>query len=850
MHWIDWLIVFGPLVIVCVIGIKTQKYVKSVSDFLSAGRVAGRYVIAVAEGEAIMGLVTLISMFEVYYNSGMAYQFWGSIGTPIAIIFYLTGFCIYRYRETRVMTMGQLLEIRYNRTFRIYAGILQSISGILGFAIFPAIGARFLVYFCGMPLGIQFAGIIFPTFLFVTILIVALEVFVTMLGGQITVMVTDCVQGILSYPMYAVVAVFLLCNISWFTEIAPTLLDRDPGLSMIDPFDIEKLRTFNLFYVAVALFGGIINRMAYSGGRQGYYSAAFTAHEQKMGAVLGAWRGGFQGMMFILLALVGITMLNIDSDYLHKVMGDKIDIQKVRKLESNAVEVRKELTRKALKDAASGDEFEPIRKEIHGYLDTGKISPELQAKIDAIKADEELKKEEKQNRKIELGLLDPDKEVQEDKPSRERPNREEMVSVTRYALKTQGNDGIAKAQRFATYFHQLRVPMALRHMLPAGIMGVFCALCIFLMISTGTTQLHSWSGIIVQDIILPIRGKPFTPRQQLRLLRIFIAIIGLFAIFFSYYFGQVDYIMMFLQIIGAIWLGGAGICTLGALYWKRGTTAGAFTSLIIGSTLAVSTIVLQKTWGPVIYPWLDSINMVPTVAAWLENASAPLEPYIKWRMNPDVFPINSMEMFFMTMLLTISSYIIISLLTCRKPFNMDRMLHRGKYQRKDEAATVVKERLTFRNGFKKMVGIDSHYSKGDKVLAWSVYIWSMGWGFGYFITVVVWNKFFYRWPKQWWVNVGFYRLIAISVFIGTVTSIWFTVGGVWDLRRLFKRLAKRERSLLDDGRVIDNVSADDVELVEKVDNITIEDAHIEEEILKKELEDESRHGEKKHNENE
>jgi hypothetical protein len=58
------------------------------------------------------------------------------------------------------------------------------------------------------------------------------------------------------------------------------------------------------------------------------------------------------------------------------------------------------------------------------------------------------------------------------------------------------------------------------------------------------------------------------------------------------------------------------------------------------------------------------------------------------------------------------------------------------------------------------------------------------------------------------------------------------------LRRLFKRLAKRERSLLDDGRVIDNVSADDVELVEKIDNITIEEAHVEEEILKKELEDE------------
>ena len=48
MHWIDWLIVLCPLALVAWIGIKTQKYVKGVSDFLSAGRVAGRYVVCVA----------------------------------------------------------------------------------------------------------------------------------------------------------------------------------------------------------------------------------------------------------------------------------------------------------------------------------------------------------------------------------------------------------------------------------------------------------------------------------------------------------------------------------------------------------------------------------------------------------------------------------------------------------------------------------------------------------------------------------------------------------------------------------------------------------------------------------
>ena len=64
------------------------------------------------------------------------------------------------------------------------------------------------------------------------------------------------------------------------------------------------------------------------------------------------------------------------------------------------------------------------------------------------------------------------------------------------------------------------------------------------------------------------------------------------------------------------------------------------------------------------------------------------------------------------------------------------------------------------------------------------------------------------------------------------------IGGIRDLTRMFRDLAKKEANRLDDGRVIGNVSADDVALVEKVEHINIEEAHIEEEILEKELEEE------------
>ena len=118
--------------------------------------------------------------------------------------------------------------------------------------------------------------------------------------------------------------------------------------------------------------------------------------------------------------------------------------------------------------------------------------------------------------------------------------------------------------------------------------------------------------------------------------------------------------------------------------------------------------------------------------------------------------------------------------------------------------------------------MDSQYTKGDKVLAWSVFIYSIGWGFGSFLLIITWN-WFSSWPEQWWANWFYIQSILVAGIIGSVTTVWFSIGGTWDLVRMFRRLADKAVNVLDDGRVIGHVSADEVAMVYEAEKINFDD---------------------------
>ena len=141
MHALDWWIVGALLVVLSAAALSTRRYTKSVGAFLVANRCGGRYIISMANAMAGLGVITLVGLFEQNYQVGYTAIWWNTLTEPVLVVMALSGWVLYRFRQTRAMTLAQFFEMRYSRNFRVFTGLVAFMAGLVNFGIFPAVGA-------------------------------------------------------------------------------------------------------------------------------------------------------------------------------------------------------------------------------------------------------------------------------------------------------------------------------------------------------------------------------------------------------------------------------------------------------------------------------------------------------------------------------------------------------------------------------------------------------------------------------------------------------------------------------------------------------------------------------------
>ncbi|MDR1190145.1 MAG: hypothetical protein LBK60_00585 [Verrucomicrobiales bacterium] len=669
LTWLDYIVVGIPLLVIVVSSLYMRRFMRSVADFLAASRCAGRYLICTAAGATGASVMIMITALEMFSKTGFSMRFWDSLTLVIFFFFGLVGLIGYRFRETRALTFHQFFELRYSRGVRVFASFLNVFSGVINFGIQPAVGARFFVYFCDLPERCSIAGVTLPTFVPVLVVLMGVSLYFSLTGGQISVMVTDCLEGVFSSVFYLVVAFFVVFSIS-VSQMKDALLSGVPGDSFIDPFDIGNKTDFNGWFVVFAL---LLNIYYYRGNAwiQGFAAAAKTAHEGRMSSILGNWRSQGSIAMTLLVSIAGFTILH-HADF-------------------------------AAQQAQVAEHLQHL-----------------------------------------------------------------------------GNSQLVT---------QMRMPTALGVFLAPGVKGAFCAVLLFGLLAAQGVQLHGYGATILQDVIMPLRQTPFTPRAHLWALKVTIVLVAVLVSGFSVWFKPVDYLVMLVTLVGAIYLGGVGLVCWGGLYWKKGTTAGAWTALVIGMVLGVGGNVLQQFWGQ-----LNPLLLKFTGGGWHDYLAA----------HADKLPLNGQQLSIITAGTAAVGYVGVSLLTCRRNFDMDRMLHRGAWRIASE--DVVVNASAGKSFLSRFLQIDQHFTRGDKILTYGTFGWTVFWT-AVSVGILLWTLLVGRLSPEWWFDYTMLTSVWLTLGLGVVVAVWFFIGATRDLLELFRTLKTVERSDADDGTVRDHHNA-------------------------------------------
>lgn len=215
--WVlDGSIVGVYLLVTMIAGMMVRKYVGKVEDYLVAGREMNMYLGIASLAATEFGIVTCMYTAQNGYQYGFAGAVPGITNFLAMLIVGWTGFCIKPLRESGVITIPELFEKQFGPRIRWAAGVVIVLGGLLNMGVFLRVGGQFLVLCCGLDnihTGIEFVDK-YKLELMMTVLLAGVALY-TIMGGMLSVLVTDFLQFIVMSLGLIVVTVMVLVYVGW-----------------------------------------------------------------------------------------------------------------------------------------------------------------------------------------------------------------------------------------------------------------------------------------------------------------------------------------------------------------------------------------------------------------------------------------------------------------------------------------------------------------------------------------------------------------------------------------------------------------------------------------------------------
>jgi SSS family solute:Na+ symporter len=233
---LDGVIVAVYLAASLLIGVFANKYIHSTRDYLIGGGRSGTSLNVATYIGTGLGLVTLMYASIDAFSHGFAYVTLALIGLFTGLLIGSTGLVIGRLRQLRLMTIPEYFERRYSRNLRVVGGVICAVAGIVNMGLFPKMGATFITYATGLHASVENPEMVVNL---ITSLLILMVLIYTVLGGMVSVIITDYIQFVVLSIGMALGVYFCLthADLGWNTMLSAIAEHR--GERMFNPVAAE-----------------------------------------------------------------------------------------------------------------------------------------------------------------------------------------------------------------------------------------------------------------------------------------------------------------------------------------------------------------------------------------------------------------------------------------------------------------------------------------------------------------------------------------------------------------------------------------------------------------------------------
>jgi Na+/proline symporter len=491
MSALDWIVLFGTLIMIVSYGVYKTRGSKNIESYLKGDNSMKWWTIGLSIMATQASAITFLSTPGQAYESGMGFiQFY--FGLPLAMII-LSIWVLPIYYKLKVYTAYEYLESRFDLKTRILGAFLFLIQRGLAAGITIYAPAIILSSILGWPL------------VYTTVIIGSLVIIYTVSGGTKAVSQTQKHQMIIMMGGMIVAGLFVVKLLPEDIGIveATKLAGHLGKLELINTeVDLE-----NRYTLWTGLLGGLFVALSYFGTDQSQvarYLSGKSLTESRLGLMFnGLLKIPMQFIILFIGALVFVFyQFNQAPVFFNEAAKDEVYLNEEQKEKYQAVEQQ------------YSDLFEEKRKQVH-LLSTaeGEEVERLKQKISGIHDQEEQLRDEVKG----------------------------IIKATNEDLETTDTDYV-----FITFVMEN---------LPKGIVGLLLAVIFSAAMSSTASELNALASTSIIDIYKRNIYQNGSEKHYLIASKLFTLFWGLVAVFFATFAGLLDNLIQAVNILGSIFYG-------------------------------------------------------------------------------------------------------------------------------------------------------------------------------------------------------------------------------------------------------------------------------------------------------